>query len=168
MGIGDRGLRDADSEKGSSGFGVRSSDSDIRRPAASRPASERSKTIVDFGSRNAESEITPASAIPNPSSPVPNPQSAVHNPQSKNPQLIELRIDELVLEGFSPGDRYRISEAIESELTRLLADQGLSSAPSDQSDHLFVDGGAVQIALDSKPSLIGVRVANAIYRGLIK
>ena len=38
---------------------------------------------------------------------------------------IELHIEELVLHGFSPGDRYRIGEAVEQELTRLLADRGV-------------------------------------------
>jgi len=41
------------------------------------------------------------------------------------PKNIELHIEELVLHGLSPGDRYRIGEAVEQELTRLLADQGV-------------------------------------------
>jgi hypothetical protein len=33
---------------------------------------------------------------------------------------INLHIEELVLHGFAPGDRHRISEAVEQELTRLI------------------------------------------------
>src|SRR5262245_50766908 len=40
---------------------------------------------------------------------------------------IELHIDKLVLVGFQPGDRYRIGEAVQSELSRLLTEQGIAS-----------------------------------------
>lgn len=38
---------------------------------------------------------------------------------------IELEIEGLVLHGIRSGDRHRIREAVESELTRLLAEKGL-------------------------------------------
>ena len=37
----------------------------------------------------------------------------------------ELNIEELVMHGFTPGDRHRIGEAVEQELTQLLADRGV-------------------------------------------
>lgn len=37
---------------------------------------------------------------------------------------IELKIEKLVLHGFRSGDRHRNREAVESELTRLLAEKG--------------------------------------------
>ena len=36
---------------------------------------------------------------------------------------LNLHIEELVLHGFAPGDRYRIGEAVQQELTRLFAEQ---------------------------------------------
>ena len=40
-------------------------------------------------------------------------------------QPIDLHIDKLVLYGFSPGDRYRIGDSVETELVRLLTEQGI-------------------------------------------
>ena len=44
---------------------------------------------------------------------------------SKNARSIELHIEELLLHSFSPGDQYHIGEAVEQELSRLLADRGV-------------------------------------------
>src|SRR5690554_259622 len=41
---------------------------------------------------------------------------------------IHLHIDELVLEGFNPADRYQILDMVERELTRLLAGQHFGAA----------------------------------------
>lgn len=38
---------------------------------------------------------------------------------------VELHIEQLVLHGFAPSDRYRIGAAIQQELARLLAQQGI-------------------------------------------
>ena len=43
------------------------------------------------------------------------------------PGWIELHIEELVLHGFAPGDRHPIGDAVEHELIRLFAEQGLPS-----------------------------------------
>ena len=40
------------------------------------------------------------------------------------PENVELHIEELVLRGFAPGDRYRIGEAVERELAHLFSEQG--------------------------------------------
>ncbi len=45
-------------------------------------------------------------------------------------QKVDLHIEELVLHGFSPGDRFRIGEAVELELTRLITEQGIPSSLS--------------------------------------
>jgi hypothetical protein len=79
---------------------------------------------------------------------------------------IEPNIDELVLHGFSPRDRYRIGEVVEQELSRLFAEQDLPSSLADggKIDHL--DGGAFEAAQGSRPETIGLQVAQAVYRGL--
>lgn len=41
---------------------------------------------------------------------------------------IELRIEELILHGFSPGDHHRIGAAVERELGHLLSERGLPAA----------------------------------------
>jgi hypothetical protein len=44
------------------------------------------------------------------------------------PVNLELHVEELVLHGFAPGDRYRIGEALERTLTQLFVEQGVSAS----------------------------------------
>ncbi|MGD8752520.1 MAG: hypothetical protein PVG14_13915, partial [Anaerolineales bacterium] len=41
---------------------------------------------------------------------------------------VELNIEALLLHGFSPHERFRIAQAVERELARLLAEGGLPAA----------------------------------------
>jgi hypothetical protein len=79
---------------------------------------------------------------------------------------IEPNIDELVLHGFLPGDRYRIGEVVEQELSQLFAERDLPSSLIDggKIDHL--DGGEFEAAQGSRPEAIGTQVAQAVYRGV--
>ena len=58
---------------------------------------------------------------------------------------IEIHIDELVLYGFAPADRWRIGQAIEHALTRLFAEQGLPPALSMGGELARIDGGAFHV-----------------------
>jgi len=82
------------------------------------------------------------------------------------PKNIELNIEELVLHGFSPGDRHRIGEAVERELTRLLADRGVPESLETGREVASVDGGAFEVAPGSKTEVVGAQVARAVYGGL--
>ena len=82
------------------------------------------------------------------------------------PKNIELNIEELVLHGFSPGDRYRIGEAVEQELTRLLADRGVPKSMEHGGEVASMDGGAFEVAPGSRPDVVGSQVARAVYGGL--
>ena len=82
------------------------------------------------------------------------------------PKNIELNIEELVLHGFSPGDRYRIGEAVEQELTRLLADRGVPQSLERGREIANMDGGAFEVAQGSRPQVVGAQVAKAVYGGL--
>jgi len=79
---------------------------------------------------------------------------------------IELHIEELVLHGFSPGDRYRIGEAVEQELTRLLADRGVPQSLAEGGEIASVDGGAFEVAPGARAEVVGVEVAKAVHGGL--
>ena len=79
---------------------------------------------------------------------------------------IELNIEELVLHGFSPGDRYQIGEAVEQELTRLLADRGVPQSLERSGEIANMDGGAFEVATGSRAQVVGVQVAKAVYGGL--
>jgi hypothetical protein len=81
---------------------------------------------------------------------------------------IELNIDELVLHGFSPHDRYRIAEAVEHELARIITEQGFSPSLLQNSELDRLDGGSFEVQPDAKPEQIGSKVAQAVYGGLVK
>ena len=82
------------------------------------------------------------------------------------PENVELHIEELVLRGFAPGDRYRIGEAVEGELARLLDEQGVPLSLAQGSEVELLDGGAFEVAHGSKSERVGAQVAQAIYGGL--
>ena len=82
------------------------------------------------------------------------------------PENVELHIEELVLRGFAPGDRYRIGEAVERELARLFDEQGVPPSLAQRSGIERLDGGAFEVAHGSKAERVGVQVAQAIYGGL--
>ena len=79
---------------------------------------------------------------------------------------VRLHIEELVLDGFPPGDRYRIAAAVEAELTRLFADRGVPPGLSSGGAVPAVDGGSFDVAPGARSDRIGAQVAQAVYGGL--
>jgi hypothetical protein len=79
------------------------------------------------------------------------------------PAHVELHIEELVLEGFAPGDHYRISEALQRELTRLFGAAGVSPTLAESVALEHLDGGAFQVAPGTRAETIGAQAARAIY-----
>ena len=86
--------------------------------------------------------------------------------------VLDLRIEELVLHGFERVDRHQVVSAIERELARLLREpaahdrlrrRGASDGPAD-ADRL--DGGAFIVPHDATAQVVGVQVAQAIWRGM--
>jgi hypothetical protein len=77
---------------------------------------------------------------------------------------IELSIDELVLDGFAPGERYRIGDAVEQELVRLLTMQGLHLARGAEIEQLRVNAAGVNPRAASATN--GEHIARAVYEGL--
>src|SRR5262245_40754689 len=90
----------------------------------------------------------------------------------QTPPTYDLRIDELVLEGFAPSARYAIAAAMEQELTRLLTDPdapitataGLNGRRTMSADRL--DGGVITLAPNALPQSIGIEAARAVSRNL--
>jgi hypothetical protein len=85
---------------------------------------------------------------------------------------IRLHIEELVLHSFAPNDRYAIADAVESELSRLLAADFASAEipPSlaDSSGRPRVDAGNFEVAPGAKPNSIGDQIAQAVHAGLTR
>lgn len=82
------------------------------------------------------------------------------------PRQIQLHIEELVLHGFASSDRYRIAQAVERELERLFAGQGVSPSFAPRIEGAQIDAGAFNVTAGSKAEAIGVQVAQAVYGGL--
>jgi hypothetical protein len=81
---------------------------------------------------------------------------------------IHLHIDEIILHGFPPVARYRIAEAVEQELTRLLSEGHDSSFLSHGSEYDRLDAGRFELRQDAGPEQIGAQVAHAVYGGLLR
>ena len=77
---------------------------------------------------------------------------------------IELHIDKLVLQGFSPSDRHRIGRTVELELTRLFTEQGISMTKGGELSRM--DGGQFNVAPYSKAEVIGSQVAQSVYKNM--
>ncbi len=80
---------------------------------------------------------------------------------------IELHIEELVLHGFAPEDRYCIGEAVERELASLLKEQGMPSLNSDLEIE-DMNAGEIAIARGARPEATGAQIARAVYKGMRK
>lgn len=79
---------------------------------------------------------------------------------------MNIRIDVLVLQGFAPGDRHRISRAVETELVRLIA--VASPGRWNQEPVAFdrIDGGTFHVKAGTKPQSAGAEIARALFRSL--
>ncbi len=82
------------------------------------------------------------------------------------PAHIRLHIDELVLEGFEPGDRDRIAAAVEDELGRLLT-EGVTEGGLPGPSRDVVDGGQFSVPSAARPEAVGEQVARTLY-GVLK
>jgi hypothetical protein len=82
------------------------------------------------------------------------------------PANVELHIEELVLHGFAPGDRYRIGEALERELARLFAERGVPAALAANEKVGRLDGGEFAGQPGARAEAVGAQIAQAVYGGL--
>ena len=78
---------------------------------------------------------------------------------------IEIEIGEVVLHGFAPSDRASIGAAVQQELTRLLAEQGLASM-NRSIEIARVNGGTFNVRPGSKSETIGAQIAQSVFQGL--
>jgi hypothetical protein len=77
-----------------------------------------------------------------------------------------LHIEELVLHGFDPRDRYRIAAAVEAELARLLSEQRIPPSLGRGGGIPHLDGGSFEMEPGSTAKTIGSQVAQALYGGM--
>ena len=83
-------------------------------------------------------------------------------------ESLEIHIEELVLHGFAPRDRHRMGDALERELTRLFVRQDVPATLAKSRDLARLDLGSLEIPAGSDPEETAVRIARALYGGLIR
>lgn len=81
-----------------------------------------------------------------------------------NGPQIELHIDELVLRGFPPSDRFKIAEALRSELTRLLSEHSRQNALPRSLTIDRIQTASFKVAHNAKPAAVGMQLAQSVYR----
>ena len=81
------------------------------------------------------------------------------------PRSIELEIEQLDLTGVAPADRYRIGDALQRELTRLLGEQGLPSIVN-SAEFERVKGATLSLDRSAGAAVIGNQIAEAVHGGL--
>ncbi|EFH84856.1 hypothetical protein [Ktedonobacter racemifer] len=87
-------------------------------------------------------------------------------PSSQRSPNVELHIEELVLHGFVQGDRYEIGAAVERELARLFAEQGVPASLANGGEIARLNGGSFTVARGSQADVIGAQMAQSVYGGM--
>jgi hypothetical protein len=94
-------------------------------------------------------------------------RNAQHASLGAQPSVV-VYIEELVLHGVAPGDRYQIGNAVQHELARLFAEQGAPGWLLGGGEIARLDVGTFEMSLGSKAETFGVQVAKAVYGGFAK
>ena len=77
---------------------------------------------------------------------------------------VELHIEELVLHGFPAGHRFGIGDALQQELTRLVAERGLPGVIAHPVNIDRIDAGTMQVGVGARPRMIGTRLAEKLHQ----
>jgi hypothetical protein len=80
------------------------------------------------------------------------------------PRAIEMHIEELVLRGFAAADRLSIADAMQGELSRLIADHGVHGVSAGTIAIERLDSGAFAVAPGAGAKAIGTQIAGAIHK----
>ena len=78
----------------------------------------------------------------------------------------EVRIEQLVLDGFGSVDLEAVKRSLEQSLTALLAERPLS--PTLSRDVAALAAGGFELRPGATAASIGVRTARAVHRGLTR
>lgn len=106
--------------------------------------------------------MTGKSAHPQPSEIGPK-----NNPVRVQPAL-RLHIDSLVLNGFPFANRVTIGQAVERELARLFAVNGVPPSLAKLGDIEYIEGRSFNLKPNCQPRALGAKVASAVYEALAR
>ena len=82
--------------------------------------------------------------------------------------VIDLRIDELILDGFDLPSGKRIGIALERELSRLISMGGLKCVTPSPIEIDTLNAGSFHIESDAHPIRVGKQIAQRVYDGLAR
>jgi hypothetical protein len=77
-----------------------------------------------------------------------------------------LHIEEVVLHGFNPRERYTVGDSVQQELTRLITERGVPSSLIAPRTSEQLDAGIFHASSNLRPHTLGAQVARAVYGGL--
>ncbi|MCI0628933.1 MAG: hypothetical protein L0387_46020, partial [Acidobacteria bacterium] len=80
---------------------------------------------------------------------------------------IELHIEELVLRGIDGGMQHEIRAAMERKLVGLLGGEGMVTSLSQRGDVSRLDAGSFKVKSRANGQVIGVQLAQTVYRGIV-
>ena len=87
-------------------------------------------------------------------------------------RTIKLHIEELVLHSFDPHDRHAIADAVQRELSTLLATHSRSPESANpfsvSAERPRVDAGSFHAERNAKPNSLGAQIAHAVHGGITK
>lgn len=83
-----------------------------------------------------------------------------------NRRAIRLHIEELVLHSFDPHDRHAIADAVQRELSGLLATGFRASSFPFSSYQPRIDAGTFHAERGSNAGSIGAQIAQAVHGGI--
>jgi hypothetical protein len=86
----------------------------------------------------------------------------------KTQRSVVVHIEELVLDGFVPGDRDRIADALKQELARMMSGGGPPGILKTSLALERIDGGQLKINVGSRPQATGTQIAQAVYGSLTR
>jgi hypothetical protein len=88
--------------------------------------------------------------------------------QALRPPSYHIMVDRLVLDGITLAARERplLQTAVETELARLLGENGLSSGLLTGGAMSVLPGGSVQLSQQPDPIALGQQIAQAVYGGM--
>ncbi len=76
-----------------------------------------------------------------------------------------IEIDELILEGFAPSEKYRIGDAVQRELERTFSDHVRTRELISHDAREVVDAGAFSMH-STRGDIIGAQIAQAVFSSL--
>ncbi len=83
----------------------------------------------------------------------------------RRPQ-VELSVDEFVLHGFRPSERFAIGDAFQAEMERILAGTKPGETFRAHRELSRLAAGPITLTVRMRPESVGAQVARAVYGSL--